>query len=302
VTAPAPTVPWLEKVLPATLEVLGQYEGQLTVRQVHYRLVSDPYRLFPNTRAKYKDYDDHLTRWRERGLVPGDRFVDRGRSVIGGEGTTYSGPHDYLETTLAMLESVDDFRLSRWDGVEVVPEVWVEKDALAFVILDAVREWGVRVFGTRGISSYTKLVEAVSRLGENHVVIYLSDHDPTGKWMEDDLGARMGRYGSGAKIERVALTTTQVRRHRLAPNFVKKADSRSPAYVAEFGDQCWELDALPPDVLRGIVRDAVGKYVDEARWAEIAERERSGRRRLDRALEGVREALRERLEDLDDGD
>jgi hypothetical protein len=55
----------------------------------------------------------------------------------------------------------------------------------------------------------------------------------------------------------------QVTAYKLSGIPIKEAseggggDSRSPAYKERFGDICWELDALPPDVLRRLVRESI---------------------------------------------
>jgi hypothetical protein len=278
------------RLLEAVLEVLSQYDGQLTVRQVYYRMVSDPYNLIENTRSSYVGFDIHLTRWRESGQVPWDRFVDRSRSTVGGEPVTWDDPAEYL-TAVARGLNAKAYHLSRWADAQAVPEVWVEKDALASVIHDAVREFGVVIFPTRGYSSFTKLAEAVARLGPRHHIIYLSDHDPSGVQMGKDLERRLVGLGSTVRLERIGLTTEQVRRYRLAPNPVKHSDSRSPAYVDEFGDSCWELDALPPDVLRTLVRKTVARFVDRPMWDGVAAKEAEDRLVIEKALLAPRAAV-----------
>lgn len=42
--------------------------------------------------------------------------------------------------------------------------------------------------------------------------------------------------------------------------------ARADSYVAEFGNESWELDALEPAVLTDLVRTAVADYRDEERW------------------------------------
>ena len=52
-------------------------------------------------------------------------------------------------------------------------------------------------------------------------------------------------------FERIGLTMEQVEEHgldRLSIE-VKPSDSRSAAYIAEYGDRCWEADILPADVI-----------------------------------------------------
>jgi hypothetical protein len=291
-------------VLAATNHVLKQYDGQVvTVRQLYYRLISDPFNLFPNTRSRYTLFDRWLVGWRESGVVEWERIADHSRAFVPGEDYASPGPKAFLASLLERLSDTYYHR-RRWAEQEVTPEVWVEKDALAGVVGDAVRDLRVGVFPSRGYSSLTKLKEAIGRLTETpHAIIYLSDHDPSGLGMEADLRRRLAEYGaSDVPIDRVALTTAQVRKHRLAPNPVKRADSRAGAYVAEFGASCWELDALPPQELRRIVRRAVARFVDKATWAATEAREQEESDRISGAIAGAREALESALESFPDDD
>ncbi len=287
----------------ATLEVLSQYDGRVTVRQVYYRLVSDPYSLFPNTKSRYIGFDKWLVQWREKGLIDWERFDDHSRSFSPGEDYASKGPRAFLQARVDEMDG-EYYHRSRWGDQEVVPEVWVEKDALKGVVSDSVAGLRVGVFASRGFSSMTKLKEAVERLTVcPHVVIYLSDHDPSGLGMETDLRRRLAEYGAeDVALIRIALTTEQVRRHRLAPNPLKHADPRAKAYLAEFGEECWELDALPPKALRSLVHEAVSGFVDKPTWAATARREKEERRRIEVALDDSRDALEQAIERFPEDD
>ena len=96
----------------------------------------------------------------------------------------------------------------------------------------------------------------------------MTDHDPSGLNMPVDLKNRINRYSQRGDItiERIALTIAQVRQYNLAPNPTKSADTRSKAYVQQFGKQCWELDALRPDVLEELVKEHIKKYINGDLW------------------------------------
>ncbi len=57
-------------------------------------------------------------------------------------------------------------------------------------------------------------------------------------------------------------------------------DSRFEGYVARFGDESWELDALDPDVLAGLVSGAINKFRDKAKWQQVMDREQDARAQL----------------------
>jgi hypothetical protein len=50
-------------------------------------------------------------------------------------------------------------------------------------------------------------------------------------------------------VQRVALNMDQVGVFNPPPNFAKESDKRFEAYRRRYGDQSWELDALPPEEL-----------------------------------------------------
>jgi hypothetical protein len=114
------------------------------------------------------------------------------------------------------------------------------------------------------------------------VILDFRDHDPSGIQMTEDLQTRFDRYSDGEEIEvkRVALTIEQVRKYTLVPNPTKRVDSRSPRYVAEFGDQCWELDAILPDELQRLVTATIEQHIDKERWKADLEREAAERKEL----------------------
>jgi hypothetical protein len=125
------------------------------------------------------------------------------------------------------------------------------------------------------------------------VILDFRDHDPSGLQMTEDLQNRFSRYGGDKDIavERIALTIDQVREHNLAPNPTKRADPRSPKYVEEFGDECWELDAIEPDELQSIVRGAVERYIDMDAWNEGLTEEEKERETLRGRFNRARRAL-----------
>jgi hypothetical protein len=50
--------------------------------------------------------------------------------------------------------------------------------------------------------------------------------------------------------------------YKLPPDFTKKTDSRSKAFVERYGDMAVELDALPMPVLREKIRTAIEANLD----------------------------------------
>jgi hypothetical protein len=81
------------------------------------------------------------------------------------------------------------------------------------------------------------------------------------------------------EVRRIALNMDQVREHNPPENFVKESDSRTNAYRQRFGtDKCWELDALPPNVIADLVRREIESLIDPQRWRKAIARENRGRK------------------------
>lgn len=271
-------------------EVLGQYSFSPTIRQVYYRLVSPPYQVIENKTSVYKYFDAQMVRARERRHLPRDAFSDTSRQTLGGD-YGYLSPEEFQE---ALREAAQPEKYTRpmWNTQPAVVEAWIEKDALAVLLNMVAREYRVPVFASRGYSPFTLLDKAVDRFVEKGgVILDFRDHDPSGQDMCRDVQERLTRYGGRFRYVPVALTYDQVKAFDLAPNPTKRADPRAAAYIAQFGDECWELDALPPDELNRILEKAIRWEIDWDRWAETEDRITMERDILEEPLRKAREAL-----------
>lgn len=55
---------------------------------------------------------------------------------------------------------------------------------------------------------------------------------------------------------------------------------RSTAYIAEYGGESWELDALEPTVIGDLIRDNVNSLIDRRKWKKTEEAEEANRAAL----------------------
>jgi hypothetical protein len=55
------------------------------------------------------------------------------------------------------------------------------------------------------------------------------------------------------------------------PNPAKQTDKRYMAYAATYGPESWELDALPPEYMAGLVERTIRQFIDWAAWRETEE-------------------------------
>ena len=90
-------------------------------------------------------------------------------------------------------------------------------------------------------------------------------------------------------MARVALHMEQVKALKLPPNPAKTTDSRAADYIGKFGHQSWELDALEPKHLVGLVTTLVkGAVSNKALMEKKAKEELSGQNRI---LEAAKKGL-----------
>lgn len=119
-------------------------------------------------------------------------------------------------------------------------------------------------------------------------VLYLGDLDPSGEDMVRDIGERLTEFGvTSLKVEKIALTMAQVKQYNPPPNPAKITDPRAGGYIAKYGNSSWEVDALPPNVLTQLIRQAFRKHVDKSKMDEIKKREEIDKELLRKAVAGM---------------
>jgi len=268
-------------------QIIAEYQAQgfdLTLRQLYYQFVSRD--IIPNTLKSYKNLGSVINDGRLAGMIDWDAIVDRTREL-----RTLSHWTDPSEIVSACAEQ---FNIDRWNGQKYRPEVWIEKDALVGVFQRVCQELDVPLFSCRGYTSQSEMWVAAQRLlkykrnkigpvgdRQTPVIFHFGDHDPSGKDMSRDIVDRLQLFtGMNLQFERLALNMDQVEQYGPPPNPAKITDSRANAYIAEFGGESWELDALEPSVLAELVRVAIGKVTDADRMDEATEEQAKHRETL----------------------
>ncbi len=261
--------------------IIEEYQAQgfrLSLRQLHYQFVARDH--YANTHANYRLLQRTLHDARMAGDADWDAIEDRSRDTV-----TYSS----WDSPAAILKSAaSSYREDLWRDQDYRPEVWIEKDALTGVIGPVCDEYRVPYSSTRGNTSTTFVHETGARIaghieaGYTPVVIHLADHDPSGVHMTRDLERRLSIHARDEiEVRRVALNMDQVQRYRPPPNFVKENDRSAGGYRARFGtDECWELDALAPDVIADLIRREIESLIDRRKLAKAKKREDKGRAEL----------------------
>lgn len=259
----------IETVRAAIYDALAA-EHPATVRQVFYRLVSTG--VIAKTEAEYKSTVVRLlTLMRRDGTVPYHWIADNTRWM------RKSQSYDSLED--ALYRTAQTYRRALWADQSAYVEVWLEKDALSGVLLDATDAWDVPLMVTRGYPSLTFLhsaAEQIANIGKPTFLYYFGDYDPSGvdipRRIEVDLRALAPAID--LSFERIAVTSAQISAWGLPTRPTKRTDARAKHFEGE----SVEVDAIPPDQLRSLTTAAIhrhvdGRAVDLLRTAEQSERE-----------------------------
>ena len=286
-----------KETIPIVNEIISQYDFKLTVRQIYYRLISDPYLLFENTKSRYKQFDRMLVKARERGEVDYTRIEDKTRTALGGD-YGFNNPQEFLRSEIDYLKNCwQDYKIEIWKNQDYKIEVWIEKDALSNLVNQVAKDFRVLVFPAIGNTSFTKVMEGIERLkeysGKERIILHLGDHDPSGLDMTRDLKKRLLAYGGDPiQIKRIGLTYNQVRKFNLKPNPVKKSDTKAKNYISQFGSDCWELDALPPLEIQKLVMESIKEYIDFDAWNDKFGEEKEGKSWIIKQLKEIKEKLK----------
>ena len=259
-------------------QIIREYEQQgydLTLRQLYYQFVSRD--LLKNSQKEYARLGEAINAARLNGLIDWDSIVDRTRKCEA---------LSHWDTPAQIVkDAARQFRLDRWRDQSRRVEVWIEKQALVGVIEKVCHVWDVPYLACRGYVSQSEMWRAGQRVLVNEdqktVILYLGDHDPSGIDMTRDIRGRLSMFaGFEVEVDRLALNWDQIEQYDPPPNPAKLSDSRAKKYVAQFGYESWELDALEPSVIEGLIGDAIGQIVDVGLFEEAGGKEKAHRRKL----------------------
>lgn len=263
--------------------IIQEYQAQgfdLTLRQLYYQFVSRD--LIPNNQKAYNNLGSLVSDARLAGLIDWKAIQDRTRNLR--QNPHWDSPHEIVEAC------AKQYGIDRWAGQPYRPEVWIEKDALVGVIEGVCTRLDVPYFSCRGYTSQSEMWRAAQRLrryiedAQTPIIFHFGDHDPSGKDMSRDIQDRLtlflktdlellGDDSPQFEFRRLALNMDQIDEFNPPPNPAKTTDSRAEAYIAEFGEESWELDALEPKVIVELIEKAVRSVCDDSAYDAAVERE-----------------------------
>ena len=275
-----------QAILQTSNDILAAYQRQnitMTLRQLYYQLVARD--MIPNVVSMYKKLSELLTDARYAGFLDWDHLTDLTRSSE--RASQWGSVADIMDT------AASSYRRPRWEGQPYHVELLTEKEALFSVLDPIAREWHIFLTVNRGFGSASLAYQMAWRLQEEiqqekqAVILYIGDHDPSGLAMVGDMRSRLSEFLkfrhvplSAFTFRALALTTEQVRQYNPPENPAKETDSRFKAYQKAFGDVSWEVDALQPETMRGIIDKAILEYVDLSEFERVKEREAAEKQEL----------------------
>ena len=237
----------------------------------------------------YRPVQRELLKMRREGAIPWGWITDGSRTRCGYR--RYGGLESYAKQVAA------NYRRDYWHGSDEYVEVWLEKEALRGVLSPVViEEFGLDLYVTKGQPSVSYLYDAAEDIildGRPIFVYVLADFDPGGFRIFDRIKEELvGFVGDAADlyVRRLALTPYQIELHDLPTRPGKEKDPNAAEFARRFGDRCVELDAMPPNTLRGLVRQCLESHMDPQylRRLKLAEQqERRGLRQLQDLLGGA---------------
>ncbi len=298
--------PAKKPLLDAIQKILVDMEDFLpiSVRQIHYNLLNDPplkHASKPDSvycnDAKGTSYDGLvklLVRARIEGIIPYEAIADETRPVV--IWNTHDNAPEFMK------RQMDGFGRGYWrDLVQSQPnhiEIVGEKNTINGTIRSVAAEFCIPMTIGRGICSLPPRCGIVNRFRksgkEKLILLVISDFDPPGEVIAGSLARSIYDDFDVSEIEpiKVALNASQASELKLPPGGkAKKQSAGYSDFVNKYGDDVWELEALPPVTLQEILRDAIDSVIDVDAFNYEVDCEKEDAAKLENARGVVVDAL-----------
>ena len=275
----------IEERLKKIRTIFDEYRDQgfvLSVRQVFYQFVSRTWEV--NDKNAYTRIGDTIKKGRLEGVLDWDMIEDRSRTLH--DVDHWSSPAEYVRA------AGYGYSLDYWQWQDHAPLVLIEKDALIGVIENVCKELRLPYMGLHGFNSTSmnrvvseRLKQAIEQ-DRKPIVFHLGDHDPSGLSATEALRKTLALMArQPVEVVRLALNSDQgpvdqIKKYKPPPNMLKDEDeikdTRYPKYLAEYGPEMWELDALEPRVICELIRKATDRIIGLNDWERAIDREQTG--------------------------
>ncbi len=229
-------------------------ENPMTLRQLFYRLVSNG--TIGKKETEYKSLASITKDMRLDGELSFDWFADNTR--------WQRKPRTYSSLERGVEIFAEAYRRDIWRNQENYVEIWLEKDALAGVVYEVTAEFDVPLMVSRGYSSLSYLHGAamqIDYIDKPTYIYYFGDYDPSGRDIPRDIETKLRTFAPDAEIhfEIIGVTPEQIEIFNLQTRPTKTTDSRSKNFEGE----SVEVDAIPPKILRSMVKEVIERNINE---------------------------------------
>jgi hypothetical protein len=275
-------------------QILEEYREHLplTGRQIFYRMVAAY--DYPKTERAANNLGEHLTRARRAEMIPFEHIRDDGLSVMA---------HAHYADENAFYKHIHDegksYTRDKLARQKMNIRVYCEAAGMMPQLQRVCEPYSIPVYSCSGFDSVSakyELKEACWRAfvyqGRQTIILHLGDYDPSGEsifndGLVEDVYAFLARDvphkepHEVATFERVALKVEHIERFNLPTAPPKSTDSRTKNWQ---GVATCQLEALPPDVLAGLLDATIKTYLNLAVYEQDLKAEEEERRRITKAL------------------
>ena len=242
-------------------------------RQVHYGLLnnpplkhsSKPASRYRNDLASYNDLTNMLTRMRLDGTIPFHAIGDESR--LSATWDLYVDVGDFITQEINGFLKGGFRNLQQSQPCHI--EVLGEKNTVYGILSPVCMEFCLPLTCGKGYCSLPPrhaMAQRFRKSGKDRLVLLMAtDFDGDGESIAESFARSMrDDFGVGNITPiKVALNGDQVKSRKLPPMMTAKASSKQTAkFVAKHGSHVWELEALEPDDLQGILREAILSVLD----------------------------------------
>ena len=244
-----------EGLLNASIAIIAEEDGQVTLRHLFYRLVG--LELIDKTETAYHRVVRYTKQWRHSNLIPYSALADNTRWFYGS--VRYNSPEE------AVANALKHYRRNLWENVSAHVEIWTEKDAMVSILLSEAENYGVKVFSTRGYASIGSIANTCAPQTINQIeqgnevfIYYFGDYDPSGTDISRAVELEIGRHLTSNQkehfiFERSAILPEDIEIYDLPTRPTKKSDPRSK----KFKGNSVELDAMDMRIIKERVRNCI---------------------------------------------
>lgn len=248
--------------------VLDDIGTNVTVRQLFYQC--EIRGAVPKTESGYNKVQRQTVKMRKARFIPYIWITDNTRYV------RRPDTYESLESFAKYLSA--HYRRDLWVNQPDYVEIWIEKEALMGIAYDVTEEYDVPLYPCKGYASLSmtataaEQIKEISNTGKNVYIYYLGDYDPSGEDIPRALKKHLLEQGADFYFQHLAVNEDQIENMNLPTRPTKKSDSRSKNFSG--GNISVELDAIRPDVLKSIIRDAIEGHIDpgQLEWTKRMEK------------------------------